>query len=286
MTEASSMTDGASLQHVRQVVTKANTSFYWGMRLLPPERRDAMFAVYAFCREVDDVADGAGGEAEKRAALADWRAEIEALYAGSPTRPVGKALLDPVRTYDLPKEEFLALIDGMETDAGDHIHGMGFDELHQYCRRVAGAVGLLSLPIFGETSAVSKRLAVAQGEALQLTNILRDLVEDAARGRLYLPHELLDKHEIATRAPAEVLAHPALPDVCNDLAVLANHQYRTADALMDQCDARAIKPARLMMEAYRVILRRMERRGWDRFAEPVRVPGWAKLWIVLRYGVM
>jgi squalene synthase HpnD len=286
MTGASIMTDGASRQHVRQVVTKSNTSFYWGMRLLPPERRDAMYAVYAFCREVDDVADGTASESEKRAALTAWRAEVDVLYDGRPTRPVGKALLDPVRAYDLPKEEFLALIDGMDTDASDHIHGMSFDELHRYCRRVAGAVGMLSLPIFGETSAVSKRLAVAQGEALQLTNILRDIVEDAARDRLYLPHELLDKHGIATRVPNEVLAHPELPAVCNDLAVLANHQYRTADSLMDQCDAKAIKPARLMMEAYRVILRRMERRGWQDFAEPVQVPAWAKLWVVLRYGVL
>ncbi len=286
MTEVSAMSDDTALQHVRQVVTKANTSFYWGMRLLPPERRDAMFAIYAFCREVDDIADGGASEAEKRAALAEWRAEIDAIYDGRPTRAVGRALIEPVRAYELPKEEFLAIVDGMETDASDHIHGMSFDALHQYCRRVAGAVGMLSLPVFGETSAVAKRLAVAQGEALQLTNILRDLTEDVARDRLYLPHELLDKHGIATRLPAEVLGHPELPAVCNDLAVLANHQYRTADSLMDQCDPKAIKPARLMMEAYRVILRRMERRGWEHVAEPVRVPGWAKLWVVLRYGLL
>ena len=145
---------------------------------------------------------------------------------------------------------------------------------------------MLSLPVFGETSAVAKRLAVAQGEALQLTNILRDLTEDVARGRLYLPHELLDKHGIVTRLPAEVLGHPELPAVCNDLAVLANHQYRTAESLLDQCDPKAIKPARLMMEAYRVILRRMERRGWEHVVEPVRVPAWAKLWVVLRYGLL
>lgn len=278
--------DVVSRQHVRQVVTKANTSFYWGMRLLPPERRDAMFAIYAFCREVDDIADGAASEVDKRAALAAWRAEIEALYDGRPSRPISRALVEPVQQYHLPKEEFIALIDGMETDAHDSIPGMRFDELLQYCRRVAGAVGLLSLPVFGETSAAARRLGVVQGEALQLTNILRDLVEDAARNRLYLPHELLDKHGIASRTPAEVLAHPELPAVLNDLAVLANHQYRSADSLMDQCDRKAMRPARLMLEAYRALLRRMERRGWDKFRQPVRVPAPLKVWIVLRHGLL
>lgn len=278
--------DVVSRQHVRQVVTKSNTSFYWGMRLLPPERRDAMFAIYAFCREVDDIADGAASEVDKRAALAAWRAEIEALYDGRPSRPISRALVEPVQQYHLPKEEFIALIDGMETDAHDSIPGMRFDELLQYCRRVAGAVGLLSLPVFGETSAAARRLGVVQGEALQLTNILRDLVEDAARNRLYLPHELLDKHGIASRTPAEVLAHPELPAVLNDLAVLANHQYRSADSLMDQCDRKAMRPARLMLEAYRALLRRMERRGWDKFRQPVRVPAPLKVWIVLRHGLL
>lgn len=278
--------DVVSRQHVRQVVTKANTSFYWGMRLLPPERRDAMFAIYAFCREVDDIADGPASEVDKRAALAAWRAEIEALYDGRPSRPISRALVEPVQQYHLPKEEFIALIDGMETDAHDSIPGMRFEELLQYCRRVAGAVGLLSLPVFGETSAAARRLGVVQGEALQLTNILRDLVEDAARNRLYLPHELLDKHGIASRAPAEVLAHPELPAVLNDLAVLANHQYRSADSLMDQCDHKAMRPARLMLEAYRALLRRMERRGWDKFRQPVRVPAPLKVWIVLRHGLL
>ncbi len=272
-------------EQVRRIVERSNTSFYWGMRLLPPERRQAMFAVYAFCREIDDIADGEAPEAEKRGALAAWRDEIEALYQGRPSRPIAVALAEPVRAYDLPKAEFLALIDGMETDAHDRIPGMSFDELKLYCRRVAGAVGMLSVPIFGEASATAQRLAVVQGEALQLTNILRDIAEDAARNRLYLPHELLEKHGIDSRVPAEVLVHPNLPAVCRDLAVLTDHQYRQADSLMDQCQPKAMRPARLMMEVYRAIFRRLEKRGWDRPAERVGLSTAAKLWIVVRYGV-
>ncbi len=277
---------GTSLEHVRQVVVRSNTSFYWGMRVLPPDRRDAMFAIYAFCREVDDIADGSAAEAEKRSALMAWRQEIDALYAGRPTRPITQALLAPVQRFDLPKAEFLALIDGMETDAADAIPGMSLDQIKLYCRRVAGAVGMLSLPVFGDTSEAAKRLAVAQGEALQLTNILRDIAEDAARNRLYLPHELLDKHGIATRKPREVLAHAGLAGVCHDLAILTEHQYRAADSLMDQCAPKAMKPARLMMEAYRAIFRRLEKRGWNRPTERVSVPTLTKLWIVLRHGVL
>lgn len=276
----------APIDHVRRVVVQANTSFYWGMRLLPPERRDAMFAVYAFCREVDDIADGDAPEAEKRARLTAWRQEIDALYDGRPSRPVSQALLEPVRRFDLPKAEFLALIDGMETDAHDLIPGLSFDELRLYCRRVAGAVGLLSVPIFGDASDTAKRLAVHQGEALQLTNILRDLAEDAARNRLYLPHELLDKHGIASRVPTEVLGDANLPLVLRDLAISAEHHYRAADSLMDQCDAKAMKPARMMMEAYRAIFVRLEKRGWDRPIERVSVPLPVKLWIVFRYGIV
>lgn len=284
---AIAMTEPTSpAEHVRRVVIQANTSFYWGMRLLPPDRRDAMFAVYAFCREVDDIADGDAPEAEKRALLAAWRDEIDALYEGRPARPVSRALLEPVRRFDLPKAEFLAMIDGMETDAHDLIPGLSFDELRLYCRRVAGAVGMLSVPIFGDASDTAKRLAVHQGEALQLTNILRDLAEDAQRNRLYLPHELLEKHGIATRVPAEVLVHPSLPLVLRDLAISCEHNYRAADSLMDQCNPKAMKPARLMMQMYRSIFVRLEKRGWERAAERVRVPTLAKLWIVLRYGLL
>lgn len=278
--------DNASANaYVTQVVARANTSFYWGMRVLPPERRLAMFAVYAFCREVDDIADGDAPEAFKREQLAHWRDEIEALYAGRPSHPVTRALAGPIVTYDLPKAEFLAMIDGMETDAQDAILGMDFTELLLYCRRVAGAVGMLSVPVFGDTSANAQRLAVAQGEALQLTNILRDIVEDAERNRLYLPHELLDKVGIASREPKEVARDPRLAQVCTELAILAHHKYREASYLMDQCAPKAMKPARLMMEVYRAYLRALEKRGWNKLDRPVKIGKLAKMWLLVRYGL-
>lgn len=276
--------DLAAQRHVEQVVAAANTSFFWGMRILPAERRAAMYAVYAFCREVDDIADEGGDLDAKRRDLACWRAEIDRLYEGRPEMPTARALLGPVRRYDLPREEFLALIEGMETDAEPAIHGLSEDELRLYCRRVAGAVGLLSVRVFGDPSETARDLAVAQGDALQLTNILRDLAEDAARDRLYLPHELLDRHGIASRVPAEVLAHPALPAVCAELAARARAAYGRVDDLLRHCDRRAMRPAVIMLESYRAILDRLERRGWSDPHIRVKVPKPVKLWLVLRHG--
>ena len=150
------------------------------MRLLPRDRRHGMYAVYAFCREVDDIADGDRPVAHKLAALAAWRDEIEALYAGRPRHLVARALHEPVRRYRLRREDFLAVVDGMEMDARDDIRAPDLATLDLYCARVASAVGHLSVHIFGDPSEMAHRVADSLGRALQLTNILRDLDEDAA----------------------------------------------------------------------------------------------------------
>ena len=139
------------------------------------------------------------------------------------------------------------MIDGMEMDARDRIHGLSMTELELYCRRVAGAVGMMSVHVFGDGGPVAQQLAVAEGEALQLTNILRDLAEDAERDRLYLPTELLDEHGIASREPAEVLAHPALGKVCDALARRAEQRYAEAMAALSNLDRRLFRPAAVML---------------------------------------
>ena len=275
----------ADLAHVLAVVRGAGSSFYGAMRTLPKDRRDAMFAIYAFCREIDDIADDPMPHAERAAALAEWRREIDRLYEGRPQKPTARALLQPVARYALRKADFVALIDGMEMDSDDAFHGPSMDMLTLYCERVAGAVGMLSVRVFGEPGQAGERLAWALGQALQLTNILRDLLEDAERGRLYLPADLLAKHGIATREPAAVLAHPALPAVCADLAALARQRYAEAMAAMRDCDKRKIRPAIVMMQVYRYVLETLIRRGWRRLDQPAKVSKAAKIWIALRYGL-
>jgi phytoene synthase len=276
----------AAKAHVRRVVEASATSFLWGMRILPEERRDGMFAIYAYCREVDDIADEEAPLDQKLAHLAEWRREIDRLYAGAPRKPTAQALVEPVRKFALPRQEFIALIEGMEMDVKTTMRGPTWAELLAYCRRVAGAVGMLSIRVFGAREREAEDLAVTLGEALQLTNILRDLAEDAERGRLYLPRELLDKFGVDYSDAAGALKDPGLGKAASELAKVARNRFDRSRALIARCDRRPLKPAILMMEIYDRILQRLEARGWARPAEPVKLPKLEKLWIALRHGML
>ncbi|MGH6959199.1 MAG: squalene/phytoene synthase family protein, partial [Dongiaceae bacterium] len=175
------------------------------MRLLPAHKRQAMFAVYAFCRVVDDIADGDLPSAAKLVQLQGWRDEIDRLFAGRPQHPITVALAEPVRRFGLARDDFIAVIDGMAMDARAPLVAPPLAELELYCARVAGAVGLLSVRIFGAPPETGPALARALGEAVQLTNVLRDIEEDAALGRLYLPRELLERHGVPISAPMAML---------------------------------------------------------------------------------
>lgn len=274
----------ADLEAVEAVVRAAGTSFFRGMAVLPPARRQAMYAIYAFCRIVDDIADDPAPFETRRPRLDDWRHRVAGLYRGEAADPVTRVLLGAVRAFDLRQADFEAVIDGMEMDAATTIVAPPLAELDLYCDRVAAAVGRLSVRAFGDASPEADRVAFHLGRALQLTNILRDIAEDAARGRLYLPRELLEAAGVPAD-PALALHHPELPVVCAQVAVMAHGNFRAAGAAMARCDRRAMKPARLMAGMYAAILARLERRGWDRPETPVKVAKWQKLWIALRFGV-
>jgi presqualene diphosphate synthase len=276
--------DEAALREtIRRRVEAAGTSFYWAMRLLPQERRDGMYAVYAFCREVDDIADD-WPEAERPAGLAAWHDEIEAIYAGRPRQLIARALQAPVANFQLRKGDFHDVIDGMEMDAAEAIRAPDMAMLDLYCARVAAAVGHLSVHVFGDPGEAAHQVADALGRALQLTNILRDLAEDAERGRLYLPRELLDRHGIRSDEPATVLRHPALPAVCRDLADVALRHFDTAEATMRRSSRRAMRPAAVMGAFYRAMLDALVEAGWRDPAARVSLSKPRKLWLVLRHG--
>lgn len=264
------------------ITAGAGTSFAHGMRILPRARREGMWALYAFARVIDDIADGPdrGPDwplAEKHRLLDAWRAEIAALYEGRAVSAVGLALAGPVARYDLPQAEFLALIEGMQMDADGPVVAPPMAELRRYTRRVAGAVGLLSMRIFGAwRGPVSERFALALGDAFQLTNILRDIAADAAMGRLYLPAEVLDRHAIP-HDPAGALAHPALPLAAAEIGGLARAEFAAARALVGAHARARIAPALLMMGVYAAYLARMEAAGF-RQGPPVRLSGPEKLW--------
>lgn len=283
------VTADSAKQQAESIVRASGTTFYWAMRFLPEEKRNAMFAVYAFCRIVDDIADEPNSIDIKRRELARWRAEIEQLYAerehGVPRDPAAAALIQPIKRFGLRREDFLAVIDGMETDAAESLRLETRDDLLLYCDRVACAVGRLCCGIFEVGVEEGDALASSLGLALQLTNILRDLAEDAERNRLYLPSDILVAHGISETDPLNVVADPRLSDVAHEIGVLAEENFVLARRQLVACDATKVKPAVMMMEAYERILKRIKARGWDRVTEPTSLSRLEKLWVAFRYGI-
>ena len=267
---------------VLSIVQKSGTSFYWAMRLLPSQKRDAMFAIYAFCREVDDIADGEESSKIKLKKLQYWREQIYDLYKGRPKNLIMQALVGPLKNYDLAKEDFVAVIDGMETDAIGQVRIKNMDALVQYCDRVACAVGRLSNAVFGLAPEQRNSLAKALGEALQLTNILRDIHEDAKRNHIYLPKDLLAQNGIDNREIKDILESPRLPEVCSELAERTRQNFKQAKSIIKNCDKTRIRPAIIMMEIYHRLFVLLERRGWDSLNLPVKVSKVWKLFLVAR----
>ncbi|MDW3096837.1 MAG: presqualene diphosphate synthase HpnD [Alphaproteobacteria bacterium] len=270
-------------QHAAEIVKRSGTSFAAGMRILSRERREAMYAIYAFAREVDDVADEGGSYDERMVGLAAWRDEIARCYESTPQTPVGVALVPAIRRFDLDRHEFEMLIEGMVMDVEGPLVAPSHDRLMAYCRRVAGAVGLLSMPVFGAGRGdVEDRFAIALANALQLTNILRDVEEDAEMGRVYLPSELLDECGISTRDPHEIAGHEAVQDVARRLGREARGWFGETQALLTHLNWREVRPALLMMGVYERYLRVMEERDFA-MGDPVKLGKAAKLGIALRY---
>jgi squalene synthase HpnD len=263
----------------------SGSSFYTAMRILPRERRDAIFEIYSFCRAVDDVADDGGPRDRRLKQLAEWRADVDALYAGAPPQRL-HGLASPVRKFALRREDFLAIIDGMEMDVVADIRAPDSATLDLYCDRVASAVGRLCVRVFGMEIAPGIALAHHLGRALQLTNILRDLDEDAAIGRLYLPREALSAAGIVTTDPQQAVASPGLDKACAVVGARARAHFHEAEAVMRDCPRWAIRTPKIMGLAYRSILDGLVARGFAPPRHPVRINRLRLAWIVLRHAFL
>lgn len=260
----------------------SGSSFYAAMLLMPKAEREAMFAIYAFCRLVDDIADDGTRPRDLRALeLARWRTDLDALYAGKPS---GKAsfLKGPVHDFGLRKADFHAVIDGMEMDVAADVRAPDLGTLDFYCDRVACAVGRLSTRVFGMDEEPGLELADRLGHALQLTNILRDVDEDAAIGRLYLPREWLVGAGIASKEPAVVIRDPRVDEVCRQVAALAMEHFAGADRIMQARPRGKLLAPRLMSAVYRAILEDMCAEGWKPPRRRVRISKPRLLAIVAR----
>src|SRR3982750_1089530 len=241
--------------------TASGSSFYAAMRILPHDQREAMFQIYSFCRQVDDIADSDGPRDERLAALQAWRNDIDALYQGNPP-PRLKDYVASVKTFGLKREDFLAIVDGMEMDVPQDIRAPDMATLDLYCDRVASAVGRLSVRVFGLGEEDGIALAHHLGRALQLTNILRDIDEDAGLGRLYLPREGLLLAGITGDDPQKVIADKSLPKVCAPIGERAKVHFAKADEIMARNSRRAVRAPRIMGKYYRAILELLLERGF------------------------
>ncbi len=262
------------------------SSFYAAMRILPRNKREAMFEIYGFCRAVDDIADDCSRPRQTRhGELQAWRADIEAIFAGAPPGRL-PGLAAAIRAYDLQRRDFLAVIDSMEMDVAADIRAPDWATLELYCDRVACAVGRLSTRVFGLEARAGEALAEHLGRALQLTNILRDLDEDCALGRLYLPREALDQAGIDARDPAAALNSPAIDAAARPVVAEAQRRFRLAREIMDACPRSNVRAPQLMAAVYGAILERLVARGFAAPRAPVRAPLPGLLIAVLRYGFL
>jgi len=263
----------------------SNSSFYSAMRLMPKAEREAMFAIYGFCRVVDDIADdGIGTRQERAVELTKWRVDLDDLYDG---RPPARAefLVEHIKRYGLRKIDFLTVIDGMDMDVAEDIVAPDLKTLDLYCERVASAVGRLSIKVFGMEEGPGFELAHHLGRALQLTNVLRDIDEDAAIGRLYLPREYLAEADIATQNPKSAIAHPGIDKVCKTVARDAHVHYAATAAVLAKRPKGRVGTPRLMGAVYEEILRQTESVGWAPPRLRVSLSKPKLLGIVLRHGL-
>jgi len=263
----------------------SGSSFYTAMRLMPKAQREAMYEIYSFCRRVDDIADDGGPRDLRLDQLRLWRADIDALYKGSVVSRA-KSLAAPVKTFKLRREDFQAIIDGMQMDVVADIRAPDWTMLDLYCDRVASAVGRLSVRIFGMEEKAGIALAHHLGRALQLTNILRDIDEDAAIGRLYLPREALRDAGIASADPKVVAAHPNLAKACEPVIARAREHFAEADRIMRKCKRSTVRAPRIMYAAYEAILRKLVKRGFAAPRDPVKVSKPLLVLTILRYALI
>jgi phytoene synthase len=268
-------------EYCQQKAAASGSSFYYSFMFLPPPRRTAIMALYAFCREVDDVVDEATDAGVASAKLAWWRGEIHAAFDGAPQHPVALALKPVVAAYALPEAHFQAVIDGMAMDLERNRY-LDFAELESYCHKVAGVVGLMSAEIFGYTNPATRQYAHDLGVAFQLTNIVRDVGEDARRGRIYLPQEDLARHGVTAASILQRAGGPAFRALMADEVRRARAWYDRALGTLPAEDRKAQRPGLIMAAIYRALLDEIARDDYAVLDHRVALTPVRKLWIAWR----
>ena len=271
-------------QYCQQKAAGSGSSFYYAFLFLPPARRRAITALYAFCREVDDAVDEATDAQLAHAKLAWWRQEIAGLFAGNPQHPVTRALQPALAPFGITAERLNEIIDGMEMDLTQTRY-LDFAGLERYCYRVAGVVGLLAAGIFGYADARTLDYAKTLGTAFQLTNIIRDVGEDARKNRIYLPMEDLQKFNVTAADLLNARHGEAFVALMRFQVERAQSYYDKALAALPAADRRAQRPGLIMAAIYRALLAEIEREGFQVLRQRTSLTPLRKLWLAWKTWV-
>ncbi len=267
--------------YCQEKASSSGSSFYYSFMFLPPERRQAITALYAFCREVDDVVDECHDLQVAQTKLDWWRNEVRQVYGGQPQHPVGQALKDVIQRFPLPMEQLLEVIDGMQMDLNQTRY-LDWKALNLYCYRVASVVGLLSAEIFGYTNRQTLKYAHDLGLAFQLTNIIRDVGEDARRGRIYLPVDELQRFNVPARQILDARHSDNFRDLMAFQAARARQLYDQAFAQLPAEDRKAQRPGLIMAAIYRTLLDEIEADGFLVLDRRTSLTPLRKIWIAGR----
>lgn len=267
--------------YCRDKTRGSGSSFFYAFLFLPDDKRRAMMALYAFCREVDDIADEVSDQMVALTKLNFWRDELHRAFAGHANHPVGHELFWCAAHFPINEELLIEILDGMQTD----IMATPFikqSDLALYIYRVAGVVGLLSIEVFGYSERKSRDFATKLGEALQLTNILRDLAEDAAIGRIYIPQEVRSRHQVSDQAFKNGLVDEAMQGLLQAYGDKAEAAFREAIALLPATDRESLRPSIVMATIYYAYLRQLRAINFQVWSKPVRILPLRKMWIAWR----
>lgn len=272
------------MNSIKRMVKKSGTSFFWSMRLLPLGKRNAMYTIYAFFRHIDDIVDGDKDVGEKLELIEAWRQELDNIYdKKTPVTEIGRKIYKNCMRFKLPKSEFIKLIDSITMDLPNPVQAPSMEEFNRYCRGVAGVPGNLSLRIFGcEDEKLIENLATTLGTALQITNILRDVKEDAMADRLYIPKEFLEKAGITSTDPQSVIVDKNLAIAREELAQIAAKNYDEAYRLIKQLDKKTARSVMIIASIYKRYFDIMQNRGWEVISPKPTIGKMKKLGLALR----
>lgn len=272
------------MKNIKKMVKRSGTSFFWSMRLLPTPKRNAMYTIYAFFRHIDDIVDGDLPDKQKIELLKAWREELDNIYDKKvPTTNIGRKIYKNCMRFKLPKSEFVKMLDSISMDLPTPIQAPDMENFNRYCRGVAGVPGNLTLRIFGcDDENLIEQLSTSLGRALQITNILRDVKEDAQAQRIYIPQEMLEHAGILSRDPFTVLVDKNLAIAREQLSQIAEADYKYSFELIKKMPKKTVRQIRMIACIYRRYFDLMKNRGWEIISPKPKIGKLNKLYLIIR----